>query len=49
MKLRLARHGRKDRPYYWIMAADRVHRFLTHAGLVTPKTFPAQAKSSPES
>ena len=22
MKLRLARHGRKDRPYYWIMAAD---------------------------
>ena len=22
MKLRLARHGRKDRPYYWIMVAD---------------------------
>ena len=22
MKLRLARHGRKDRAYYWIMAAD---------------------------
>ncbi len=45
VKLRLARHGRKRRPYYYIIAADsrtpRDGRFIERIGAYNPMTNPA--------
>ena len=47
MKLRLARHGRKDRPYYWIMAADA--RSPRNTGKEKLGTYdPLRAKEDPQ-
>jgi small subunit ribosomal protein S16 len=45
VRLRLARHGRKGRPYYYIVAADnrapRDGRFIERIGSYNPMTNPA--------
>jgi small subunit ribosomal protein S16 len=45
VKIRLARHGRKRRPYYYIVAADsrspRDGRFIERLGSYNPNTDPA--------
>jgi small subunit ribosomal protein S16 len=47
MKLRLARHGRKNLPYYWIMAADS--RFPRNRGKEKLGTYnPLLAKDDPK-
>ena len=44
-KIRLQRHGRKKRPYFWIVAADirakRDGKFLEQLGVYNPQTNPA--------
>ncbi|QAA81806.1 30S ribosomal protein S16 [Aequorivita sp. H23M31] len=46
VKLRLQRHGKKGKPYYWIIAADsrmkRAGRYLEKLGHYSPTTNPAQ-------
>lgn len=46
VKLRLQRHGKKGKPFYWIVAADsrskRDGRFLEKLGTYNPNTNPAQ-------
>lgn len=46
VKLRLQRHGKKGKPFYWIVAADsrskRDGRFLEKLGTYNPSTIPAQ-------
>ena len=46
VKLRLQRHGKKGKPFYWIVAADsrakRDGRFLDKLGTYNPNTNPAQ-------
>ncbi|MCD6331658.1 MAG: 30S ribosomal protein S16, partial [Bacteroidales bacterium] len=45
VRLRLARHGRKSRPYYYIVAADsrapRDGKFIERIGSYNPTTDPA--------
>jgi len=45
VKIRLQRHGRKKRPYFWIVAADsrakRDGKFLEQLGVYDPQTNPA--------
>jgi small subunit ribosomal protein S16 len=46
VKIRLQRHGKKGKPYYWIVAADsrakRDGKFLEKLGVYNPNTNPAQ-------
>jgi small subunit ribosomal protein S16 len=46
VKLRLQRHGKKGKPFYWIVAADsrskRDGHFLEKLGTYNPNTNPAQ-------
>ena len=46
VKIRLQRHGKKGKPYFWIIAADsrskRDGNFLEKLGYYTPTTNPAQ-------
>lgn len=48
VKLRLQRHGKKGKPFYWIVAADsrskRDGRFLEKLGTYNPNTNPAQVE-----
>lgn len=45
VRIRLARHGRKKRPFYWVVAAHseapRDGRFLEKLGTYNPLTDPA--------
>jgi small subunit ribosomal protein S16 len=45
VKIRLQRHGRKGKPYYWIVAADsrakRDGKYLEKLGIYNPNTNPA--------
>ena len=45
VKLRLQRHGKKGKPFYWIVAADsrskRDGRYLEKLGTYNPNTNPA--------
>ena len=45
VKIRLQRHGKKGKPYYWIVAADsrakRDGRYLEKLGIYNPNTNPA--------
>merc|ERR1711879_924419 len=45
VKIRLQRHGKKGKPFYWIVAADsrakRDGRFLEKLGTYNPNTNPA--------
>jgi small subunit ribosomal protein S16 len=45
VKIRLQRHGKKGKPFYWIVAADarskRDGRFLEKLGIYNPNTNPA--------
>mmetsp|Transcript_5996 Transcript_5996/g.7084 ORF Transcript_5996/g.7084 Transcript_5996/m.7084 type:complete len:155 (+) Transcript_5996:29-493(+) len=46
VKIRLQRHGKKGKPFYWIVAADarakRDGRYLEKLGTYNPNTNPAQ-------
>ena len=46
VRIRLQRHGKKGKPFYWIVAADsrskRDGRFLEKLGTYNPNTNPAQ-------
>ena len=46
VKIRLQRHGKKGKPFYWIVAADsrakRDGKFLEKLGTYNPNTNPAQ-------
>ena len=45
VKIRLQRHGKKGKPFYWIVAADarskRDGKFLEKLGIYNPNTNPA--------
>ncbi|EDO28099.1 predicted protein, partial [Nematostella vectensis] len=45
VKIRLQRHGKKGKPFYWIVAADarskRDGKFLDKIGTYNPNTNPA--------
>lgn len=45
VKLRLQRHGKKGKPFYWLVAADsrskRDGRYLEKIGTYNPNTNPA--------
>jgi small subunit ribosomal protein S16 len=45
VRIRLQRHGKKDKPFYWIVAADgrakRDGRYLEKIGIYNPNTNPA--------
>ena len=45
VKIRLQRHGKKGRPFYWIVAADarskRDGRYLEKLGIYNPNVNPA--------
>ena len=53
VKLRLQRHGKKGKPFYWIVAADsrakRDGRFLEKLGTYNPNTNPAQIEINVDS
>ncbi|MCX2678797.1 30S ribosomal protein S16 [Galbibacter sp. EGI 63066] len=46
VKIRLQRHGKKGKPFYWVVAADarakRDGKFLEKLGIYNPNTNPAQ-------
>ena len=48
VKIRLQRHGKKGKPYYWIVAADlrskRDGKYLEKLGFYNPNTNPATWK-----
>ena len=48
LKLRLQRHGKKGKPFYWLVAADsrfkRDGRYLEKLGIYNPNTNPATVK-----
>ena len=52
VKIRLQRHGKKGKPFYWIVAADvrakRDGRFLEKLGIYNPNTNPATVELSVE-
>ena len=45
VKIRLQRHGKKGKPFYWVVAADarakRDGKFLAKLGVYNPTTNPA--------
>ncbi|NQV77848.1 MAG: 30S ribosomal protein S16, partial [Lutibacter sp.] len=45
VKIRLQRHGKKGKPFYWIVAADarstRDGKYLEKLGIYNPNTNPA--------
>ena len=53
VKIRLQRHGKKGKPFYWIVAADarskRDGRFLEKLGTYNPNTNPATVDISVDS
>ena len=53
VKLRLQRHGKKGKPFYWIVAADtrskRDGRFLEKLGTYNPNSNPAQIELNVQS
>ena len=53
LKLRLQRHGKKGKPFYWIVAADtrskRDGRFLEKLGTYNPNSNPAQIELNVQS
>ena len=53
VKLRLQRHGKKGKPFYWIVAADtrskRDGRFLEKLGSYNPNVNPAQIEINVDS
>ncbi len=53
VRLRLQRHGKKGKPFYWIVAADtrskRDGRFLEKLGTYNPNLNPAQIELNVES
>jgi len=53
VKLRLQRHGKKGKPFYWIVAADsrakRDGKFLEKVGTYNPNTNPATIELNLES
>ena len=48
VKIRLQRHGKKGKPFYWVVAADarskRDGRYLEKLGTYNPNTNPATLK-----
>ena len=50
VKIRLQRHGKKGKPFYWIVAADsrakRDGKFLEKLGTYNPNTNPATSSQS---
>ena len=52
VKIRLQRHGKKGKPFYWIVASDvrakRDGRFLEKLGIYNPNTNPATVELSVE-
>ena len=52
VKIRLARHGAKKRPYYRIVVADsrspRDGRFIEEIGIYNPRVSPAEIKIDTE-
>ena len=52
VKIRLERHGKKGKPFYWIVAADvrakRDGKFLEKLGIYIPNTNPATVEVSLE-
>ena len=48
VKIRLQRHGKKGKPFYWVVAADarskRDGRYLEKIGTYNPNTNPATLK-----
>ncbi|MCX7822932.1 MAG: 30S ribosomal protein S16 [Syntrophobacterales bacterium] len=52
VRIRLARHGRKKRPFYWVVAAHseapRDGRFLEKLGTYNPLTDPASIELNME-
>ena len=52
VKIRLQRHGKKGKPFYWIVAADvrakRDGKFLEKLGIYNPNTNPATVEVSLE-
>jgi small subunit ribosomal protein S16 len=53
VKIRLQRHGKKGKPYYWIVAADarskRDGKFLEKLGAYNPNTNPATVELNVDS
>lgn len=53
VKIRLQRHGKKGKPYYWIIAADgrskRSGKYLEKLGHYSPTTNPAQIELNVDS
>ena len=53
VKIRLQRHGKKGKPYYWIVAADsrskRDGKYLEKLGFYNPNTNPATIELNFES
>ncbi len=53
VKIRLQRHGKKGKPFYWIVAADsrakRDGKFLEKLGIYNPNTNPAQIEVNVDS
>ena len=53
VKIRLQRHGKKGKPFYWIVAADsrsiRDGRYLEKIGTYNPNTTPATVEINQES
>ena len=53
VKIRLQRHGKKGKPFYWIVAADsrskRDGRYLEKIGTYNPNTNPATVEINQES
>ena len=53
VKIRLQRHGKKGKPFYWIVAADtrskRDGRFLEKLGTYNPNSNPAQIELNVQS
>ena len=53
VKIRLQRHGKKGKPFYWIVAADsrskRDGRYLEKIGTYNPNTNPANVEINQES
>jgi small subunit ribosomal protein S16 len=52
VRIRLARHGRKKRPFYWVVVAHseapRDGRFLEKLGIYDPLTDPARIELNME-
>ena len=53
VKIRLQRHGKKQKPFYWVVAADarskRDGKYLEKIGTYNPNTDPSEFKVNEES